>query len=214
MKDAVVNRYIGMYVLIAVIAVTLLVTPFNSIDPVNLPKLCLLVVVAFVAAGLVLSKRDFLLDRRFRTPLIVTGAFILQLILVLLVDNREMAIKFYGTASRNTGFIAYLSLSFLLVASMSTAGYLLVKRYVWALVFSGAALALYGFAQSKGIDFYEFSNAYQSNVFGTFGNPNFQSAFMGIAGAAALTLAIFSSLKLLHKVALVTFVALEVDQTI
>jgi len=210
MKDAVLNRYLGMYVLVAVIATTFLVTPYSSVDPTNLPKLCLLIVVAFVAAGLVLSKRTFLLDKSFRVPLIISGAFILQLILVLLIDSHTFSFKFYGTPSRNTGFIAYLSLSFLLVASMSTAGYLLVKRYVWALVFSGAALALYGFAQSKGINFYEFSNAYQSNVFGTFGNPNFQSAFMGIAGAAALTLAIFSSLKLLHKVVLVTFVALAV----
>jgi O-antigen ligase len=210
MKDAVLNRYLGMYILLAVIATTFLVTPYNSVDPINLPKLCLLIMVAFVAAGLVLSKRKFLFDKNFRVPLIISGAFILQLILVLLIDSNTFSFKFYGTPSRNTGFIAYLSLSFLLVASMSTAGYLLVKRYVWALVFSGAALALYGFAQSKGIDFYEFSNAYQSNVFGTFGNPNFQSAFMGIAGATALTLAIFSSLKLLHKVALVTFVALAV----
>lgn len=210
MKDAVLNRYLGMYVLVAVIATTFFVTPYNSVDPTNLPKLCLLIVVTFVAAGLVLSKRTFLLDKSFRVPLIISGAFILQLILVLLIDSHTFSFKFYGTPSRNTGFIAYLSLSFLLVASMSTAGCLLVKRYVWALVFSGAALALYGFAQSKGIDFYEFSNAYQSNVFGTFGNPNFQSAFMGIAGAAALTLAIFSSLKLLHKVVLVTFVALAV----
>jgi O-antigen ligase len=206
MKDAVVNRYIGMYVLIAVIAVTLLVTPFNSIDPVNLPKLCLLVVVAFVAAGLVLSKRDFLLDRHFRTPLIVIGAFILQLILVLLVDNREMAIKFYGTTSRNTGFVAYLSLTFLLAASMASAGYLLIKRYVWALVFVGAVLALYGVAQFNGYDFYSFNNAYESNVFGSFGNPNFQSAFMGISAATALTLAVFSSLKIYYKVALIALV--------
>ena len=199
-----------MYVLIAVIAVTLLVTPFNSIDPVNLPKLCLLVVVAFVAAGLVLSKRDFLLDRRFRTPLIVIGAFILQLILVLLVDNREMAIKFYGIPSRNTGFVAYLSLSFLLVASMASAGYLLIKRYVWALIFVGAALALYGVAQLNGHDFYNFNNAYASNVFGSFGNPNFQSAFMGIAAATALTMAAFSSLKIYYKFALVVLVAIAI----
>ena len=210
MKDAVVNRYIGMYVLIAVITVTLLVTPFHSIDPVNLPKLCLLVVVAFVAAGLVLSKRDFLLDRRFSTPLIVIGAFILQLILVLLVDNREMAIKFYGTTSRNTGFIAYLCLTFLLAASMASAGYLLIKRYVWALVFVGAALALYGVAQFNGYDFYNFNNVYESNVFGSFGNPNFQSAFMGISAATALTLAVFSSLKIYYKVALIALVAIAI----
>ena len=210
MKDAVVNRYIGMYVLIAVIAVTLLVTPFNSIDPVNLPKLCLLVVVAFVAAGLVLSKREFLLDGRFRMPLIIIGAFILQLILVLLVDKREMAIKFYGTTSRNTGFIAYLSLTFLLVASMASAGYLLIKRYVWALVFVGAVLALYGVAQFNGYDFYKFNNVYESNVFGSFGNPNFQSAFMGISAATALTLAVFSSLKIYYKVALTALVAIAI----
>ena len=192
MKDAVVNRYIGMYVLIAVIAVTLLVTPFNSIDPVNLPKLCLLVLVAFVAAGLVLSKRNFLIDGAFRTPLVVIGVFILQLVLVLLVDNRQLSFKFYGTPSRNTGFVAYLSLCFLLVASMASAGYQLIKRYVWSLVAVGTLLALYGVVQFKGIDFYKFNNAYGTNVFGSFGNPNFQSAFMGIAAATALTLAVFS----------------------
>ena len=210
MKDTVVNRYIGMYVLIAVIAVTLLVTPFNSIDPVNLPKLCLLVVVAFVAAGLVLSKKWFLLDKRYRAPLVVIGAFILQLILVLLIDNRDMAIKFYGTTSRNTGFIAYLSLSFLLVATMASAGQQLIKRYVWALVFVGAVLAIYGVSQFNGLDFYKFTNAYESNVFGTFGNPNFQSAFMGISAATALTMAVFGSLKIYCKVALVALVSIAI----
>jgi O-antigen ligase len=210
MKDTVLNRYLGMYILVSVIGTTFLVTPFNSADPTNLPKLCFLIMVAFVSAGLVLSKTTFLLEKAFRVPLIVIGAFILQLVLVLLNDGHTFSFKFYGTPARNTGFIAYLSLSFLLVASMATAGYLLVKKYVWALVFAGATLALYGFAQSKGHDFYKYIDAYESNVFGTFGNPNFQSAFMGITGAAALTLAIFSSLKLYHKVALVAFVALAI----
>ena len=210
MKDAVVNRYIGMYVLAAVISVSLFVSPINSLDPVSLPKLCLLIVVAFVAAGLVFSSEGFFREKGYRTSQLIVGGFTLHLILVFLVDNQTLAFKLYGTSSRNTGFIAYLSLSFLLVASLASAGYVLVKRYVWALVGVGSVLSLYGIAQSKGYDFYKFNNAYSSNVFGSFGNPNFQSAFMGIAGAAALTLAIFSSLKLLHKVVLVTFVALAV----
>ena len=210
MKDAVVNRYLGLYVLVAVSAVSLLVTPHNSLDPVNLPKLCLLIAVAFAAAGLVLSKSGFLRDNSYRTPLIIVGAFIVQLALVLLVDKHAFSFKFYGTPSRNTGFIAYISLSFLLVASLASAGYLLVKRYVWALVGVGTALALYGIVQSKGHDFYQFNNAYGSNVFGTFGNPNFQSAFMGIAAAVALTLAVFSSLKLYFKAALLVLVVLAI----
>jgi len=210
MKDTVVNRYLGSYVLVAVTAVTLLVTPFNSLDAVSLPKLCLLIVLAFVAIGLVLSKSLFLQDKKFRVPLIVVGAFILQLALVLLVDKSDFAFKFYGTPYRNTGFVAYLSLSFLLVASMASSGHLLIKRYSWALVYVGTVLALYGVAQFKGYDFYQFNNSYASNVFGSFGNPNFQSAFMGIAGATALTLAVFSSLRIYLKIALVAYTVLSI----
>ena len=199
-----------MYVLVAVTAVSLLVTPFNSLDPVNLPKLCLLVFVAFIAAGLVFSKTEFLVGRAHRLPVFVVGLFVLLLILVLLFDSRTFALKFYGTASRNTGFIAYLSLSFLLLASMASAGYVLIKRYVWALIAVGTVLVFYGLAQSQGHDFYKFNNAYGSNVFGSFGNPNFQSAFMGIAAATGLTLAVFSSLKIYFKLALIALVVLAI----
>jgi O-antigen ligase len=210
MKDDAARRYIGMYVLVAVIAVTLLVTPFNSLDPVSLPKMSLLIFLAFIAAGLVSSQSAFLRDKRFRFPMIIIGAFILQLVLVLVFDSRTFSFKFYGTSSRNTGFITYLSLSFLLVASMASAGYVLIRRYVWALVFVGGTLAVYGFIQNAGHDFYQFNNAYGSNVFGTFGNPNFQSAFMGIAGAVGLTLAVFSSLRIRYKVLLIGIVALAI----
>ena len=63
----------------------------------------------------------------------------------------------------------------------------------------GSVLALYGFLQETGNDFYRFVNAYESNVFGTFGNPNYQSAFMGIFSSVALTLIVFSRIQLLLK---------------
>jgi len=208
MKDSVVNRYIGICVLVAVTFVTLLATPFNSLDPFNLPKLCLLIAVAFIAAGLVLSKKSFLRDKNYRTPIVVVGAFIVQLTLVLFIDVHTFSFKFYGTPYRNTGFIAYISLSLLLVASLVSAGYVLIRRYLLALLGVGTALAFYGIAQSKGHDIFEYNNAYGSNVFGTFGNPNFQSAFMGIAAAVALTLAVFSSVNFYFKAALLVLVTL------
>ena len=210
MKEAVANRYIGIYVLVAVTGVSLLVAPFNSLDAVSLPKLCLLIALAFVAAGLVLSKSSLLMDKGFRVPLIVSCAFILQLILVFIVDNNDFALKFYGSPYRNTGFIAYLSLTFVLVASMASSGRLLIKRYAWALVSVGIVLALYGVAQFYGHDFYQFNNSYASNVFGSFGNSNFHSAFMGITGAIALTLAVFSSFKVYLKAALVALTTLSI----
>jgi hypothetical protein len=62
--------------------------------------------------------------------------------------------------------------------------------------------------QSRGIDFYEFENAYATNVFGTFGNPNFQSAFMGITGSAALTWLCFSRIRIFLKIGLSFFIVL------
>ena len=112
MKDRVVNWYIGMYVLVAVIAVTLLVTPFNSIDPVSLPKLSLLAVLSFIAVGFALSKVDFLKAKANRTVLLIIGFFIAQLFIVLLIDSRDFSefvkatrepIEFATPASRTRG---------------------------------------------------------------------------------------------------------------
>jgi len=204
------DRYLGMYVLLASAAVCLLVAPFNSIDPVNLPKLCLLVVLSFIAVGFAFSKIEFFKLKRNRVILLIIGLFILQLIIVLLVDKRDFSYKFYGTYGRNTGFVAYLSLSFLLLASLVSSSKLLLKRYVIAIVGSGAVLALYGIAQSKGFDFYEFNLGIGSKTFGSFGNSNFQSAFMGITAAAALTLVIYSKIKIYLKAGLFILTCLAI----
>ena len=199
-----------MYVLIAVIAVTLLVTPFNSIDPVNLPKLSLLAVLSFIAVGLASSEVEFFKTKKNRTVLLFIGIFIGQLFFVLLIDSRDFSYKFYGTFGRNTGFLAYLSLTFLLIASLVSASKLLLKRYVIAIVGVGSLLALYGVLQSKGHDFYQFDLGIGTNVFGTFGNANFQSAFMGSTAASSLTLGLFSKLKLHFKALFVLLVLLAI----
>ena len=204
------DRYLGMYVLLASGAVCLFVAPFNSIDPVNLPKLCLLIVLSFIAAGFAFSKIEFFKLKKNRVILSIIGIFILQLILVLLVDNRNFSLKFYGTYGRNTGFIAYISLSFLLLASLVSSSKLLLRRYVVALIGSGAALALYGIAQSRGFDFYEFDLGIGSKTFGSFGNSNFQSAYMGITAAAALTLVVYSKIKVYFKAGLFILTCLAI----
>ena len=204
------DRYLGMYVLLASAAVCLFVAPFNSIDPVNLPKLCLLIILSFIAAGFAFSKIEFFKLKKNRVILSIVGLFILQLILILLLDKRDFSLKFYGTYGRNTGFMAYLSLSFLLLASLVSSSKVLLKRYVVALIGSGVALALYGIAQSRGFDFYEFELGIGSKTFGSFGNSNFQSAYMGITAAAALTLVVYSKIKIYFKAGLVILTCLAI----
>jgi O-antigen ligase len=158
-----------------------------------------------VAAGFVVAKVDFLKDGKSKPVLILTGLFILQLFLVLLVDNRDFALKFYGIYGRNTGFAAYLSLIFLFIASVASGSVILLKRYLISLVAAGGLLALYGIAQSKGYDFYQFDLGIGTKTFGSFGNSNFHSAFMGITAATATSIMLFSRIKIYNK-ALLLFV--------
>lgn len=210
MKNRTDDRYLGMYVLLSSVAVSLFVAPVNSIDPVNLPKLCLLVTLSFVGVGFAFSRVDFIKAKKNRPALLVIGIFISLLFFALVADSRDFASKFYGTSGRNTGFVAYLGLSFLFFSSVVSATKILLKRYVVALVGSGAVLGLYGVAQFKGFDFYQFDLGIGTKVFGSFGNSNFQSAFMGITAATAITLVVFSRIQVYFKVGLLVLSLLAI----
>jgi O-antigen ligase len=188
--------------------VSLFVAPRNSVDPVSLPKLSLLAILGFLAGGFAFARVDFFKDKKSRPFIVLTSLFLLQLLIVFIFDNRDFAFKFYGTSSRNTGTLAYIALAFLMLASAVSASRKVLQRYSVSLVAVGLILSLYGILQSRGIDFYEFNNAYATNVFGTFGNPNFQSAFMGITGTVALTMVCFSHENVFIRLGLIVFVGL------
>jgi O-antigen ligase len=202
------QRYLGLYVLATSIAVSLFISPGNSIDPVSLPKLVLLSTLGFLAGGFAFARVDFFRARKARLFVVTIFLFLFQLLIVFVLDNRDFAFKFYGTSSRNTGTLAYTALALLMLASAVSASRKVLQKYSVSLVAIGCVLSLYGILQSRGINFYEFNNIYATNVFGTFGNPNFQSAFMGITGTVALTLVCFSRVNALIRLGLFVFVGL------
>ena len=202
------QRYLGLYVLATSIAVSLFISPANSIDPMNLPKLALLSIFGFLAGGFAFARVGFFKERKARAFVVLIFLFLFQLFIVFLFDKRDFAFKFYGTSNRNTGTLAYTALAFLMLASAVSASRKVLQRYSVSLVVAGSILGLYGILQSRGIDFYEFNNIYATNVFGTFGNPNFQSAFMGITGTVALTWVCFSQANNVIRLGLILFVGL------
>ncbi len=210
METAPTAKLLSSYVIFTAIAVSVFVSPWNSIDPVNLPKLVLLGVLSTIAFALTLSDASFLKNRESRFLKIVLSLFLLQLFLALVLSPDDFSFHFYGTSGRNTGFLAYLFLAFLLLASVSSASTYVLKKFAYSLVGVGFFLALYGLSQSFGIDFYDYDNAYGSNVFGTFGNPNFQSAFMGMTGSVALSLGVFGSFRLVNRIGLIVAFVLSI----
>ena len=205
-----VSRLLGTYVIVTSIVVSLFVSPWNSLDPVNLPKLVLLGFLSPIAVALSLSKIRFLVGKMSRIYVSVVLLFVIQLTLSLLLKSGDFAFHFYGTPSRNTGYLAYLCLSFLLIASATSANMQVLKKYSYSILGVGMVLALYGLAQSQGFDFFNYVNAYGSNVFGTFGNPNFQSAFMGMFATVAMSWAVFGSVEMKIRLLLIALSGLAI----
>jgi len=187
-------------VIFTCIAVSVFVSPWNSIDPVNLPKLVALGVFSTIAMGLFLGDVRFIKAKSSRIFFIVLGLFLAQLLLALILSPDDFSFHLYGAPGRNTGFLAYLFLAFLLLASASSGSPSVLKKFGLSLVSVGGLLGLYGLGQSQGIEFFDYLNAYGSDVFGTFGNQNFQSAFMGMVAAVSLTLGIFVQMKLTQRI--------------
>lgn len=189
------EKLLGTYVIAVTVAITLFVSPWNSIDPVNLPKMVLLGVLAVMSIAFIFSGNLAPKSKRNKWLFVSFGTFLMVLVIDLLTSSSDFAFKFYGTPSRNTGFLAYLSLALIaLVAAVSSSAQTL-KRFSITLLGVGTFLGVYGLAQSRGIDAFDYVNAYGSDVFGTFGNPNFQSAFMGMVGATALTWLVFGKVS-------------------
>jgi O-antigen ligase len=202
---------LSSYVIFTSIAVSVFVSPWNSIDPVNLPKLVALGILSMIGFGLALSDLRFAKSRSSRILMIVLILFVAQLLLALLFSPGDFSFHLYGTPNRNTGFLAYLFLSFLLFASAASATTEVLKKVAYSLLGVGGFLGLYGLGQWQGIDVFDYVNAYGSNVFATFGNPNFQSAFMGMTAAVGLTLGIFGQMKMAQRAGLMAICLLAIS---
>jgi O-antigen ligase len=182
----------------ALVAGTLLVTPYWSLDPINPIKMLAVSTAGFVGLGVLLVNQKALVLGRFRTPLILISGFMAWQLLVFLVSGGEKLQQLFGTSGRNTGLITYLAFSILLVVSMSVSSSGFAKKFLFAVLTVGITSLFYGIIQSIGADPIDWINPY-SPVMGFVGNPNFQSSLLGILGAIVFTQLLSGSAKIQIK---------------
>jgi len=111
--------------------------------------------------------------------------FVLQLFFILAFSGRNLVENFYGVFGRNTGILTYLSFVIMLFVSAVMASQFIISRFILIFLIVGVILIAYGLIQNFGHEPFPYSYTYGNKVIGTFGNPNFHSAFMGILGALA-----------------------------
>jgi O-antigen ligase len=189
---------LGKVLVWALVAVTLLVTPLWSLDPINPIKMLAVSAIGFMGLGVLLTNLKALSLGRFRVPLLLISGFMAWQFVVLVVSGGEKLQQLFGTNGRNTGLITYLAFSILFVVAMAASNAVFLNRFLFASLFVGIASLVYGLIQAAGADPFDWVNPY-SPVFGFLGNPNFQSSLLGILGSVVFTQLLSSAVKLQIK---------------
>ena len=123
-------------------------------DPINLPKMFVLVLSAAAVLGLALPA--FLSVRKFSSPVQRIGLVLLALLAFgLLVATVATDVKYtaiFGEFHRNNGFLSYLAMIILMAAASLVFNLKSVNRYFTFLAIAGLVLSFYGIIQGLGAD--------------------------------------------------------------
>jgi O-antigen ligase len=189
---------LGRVIAWGLMAATLLVTPWWSLDPINPIKMLAVVVTGFVCVGLIVSSRTTVTWSKYKLAFAPIAVFVIWQVLAMFVSDSQIVQQFFGVNGRNTGFITYLAFSLIFVGSAIASGAAFLKRLIPTVYIVGAASLGYGVIQAIGADPFNWVNPF-SPVFGFLGNPNFQSSLLGILGAIVFAQIFVKGLKLQFK---------------
>jgi len=177
--------------------VTLLVFTTGVTDPVNVNKLLALGIISCSAIAILTQKSYRFIWAQHKFLILALLGFLLASINSIIQSDSPIAQQLYGVYGRNNGFLLYLFLLLIFIATLSTGKISASKNVVYSLVIAGGVNIIYcGWVLTFG-DFVGWTNPY-GNILGTLGNPNFIGAFLGMFSSVLVSLAIvnFRNLKI------------------
>jgi O-antigen ligase len=160
-------------------------------DPINLPKMFVLILFAAITLGLsipALLSAHKLSSNTQKIGLGLIGLFAIGLLIsTFTTDVKYTAI--FGEFHRNNGFLSYFAMNVLMAAGSLVFNLKSVSRYFTFFGIAGLVLTFYGILQGLGADPVGWRIDYNPFIT-TLGNPNFTSGFLGLSGIAILYLAL------------------------
>jgi len=160
-------------------------------DPINLPKMFVLILFAAIVLGLAipaLLSAHKLSSSNQKVGLGLIGLFAVGLLIsTVATDVKYTAI--FGEFHRNNGFLSYFAMIVLMVAGSLVFSLKSVNRYFTFFGIAGLLLTFYGILQGIGADPVGWKIVYNPFIT-TLGNPNFTSGFLGLSSIAILYLAL------------------------
>jgi len=167
-------------ILIIASLIFLAITPWVNKDSIVVPKVILLFLLALFLLPRILQEYKQLYENTtLRILLIIIFLIIAQMLLVILISKAPIEQQVFGKMGRGLGFITAFSI---LIVTLATALFINPKGLsllIKTMIFTFSLSSTYSVFQSYGIDFVKWETKTNS-IFGTLGNPNFQSSAAAI----------------------------------
>jgi O-antigen ligase len=186
---------------------TLLVFP-KFTDPVNLPKFILLMSMSFALAthSKIINNVNFRFDYvrekcryAIHEPMTISLFLFVVGLFVSTIFSKSPMMGLFGLSGRRNGFLTYLSLFMIFLVAKKVSNWDSLHHYVQVLALVGVVQAMYMLIQYLGLDPLPWNTVHENKMFGTFGNPNFSSAFLAISFPAALYCAFSKLVPKIHR---------------
>ena len=163
--------------------VAILVITGTVTDPVNVTKLFALGGVAAAAVAVLMAFGLQELWASSKVLVVLVVLFLVASLNAIINSEAPLTQNFYGAYGRNTAFIAYLLLVAVILSVVVLRRENSFNYLIWGLFGAGIVNVIYCSWVIFFGDFIQWNNPY-GNLLGTFGNPNFIGAFLGLFAAS------------------------------
>ena len=163
-------------------------------DPINLPKMFVLVLSGGIVLGLALPallSAPRLTNGYRRIAIGLVATFVIGLLISTIATDVKYT-AFFGEYHRNNGALSYLAMAILMGAGALVFNLKSAERFFRFIAATGLLITVYGFTQVAKIDPIDWVITYNPLIT-TLGNPNFTSGLLGLSGIAILYLALATS---------------------
>ena len=183
------NTQIQKIIMLGASLITIIFLPGVVFHPFITPKFFILIIFASYLMFILFFNKKKLFLKMYNKYLLLIFGFIFWMLISMLASEVNFNDGFLGLNNRNEGFITYLCLATFMIAALVTSSEDFSVNILILISILGFSSGVYGLVQYFNLDLFTYLNEYNNNI-GFFGNPNFQSSFMGISATAAFSLAL------------------------
>ena len=192
------TRLAEVLIIWSLATVTLGITPYYSYDPINIFRFTMVLIFGAISAGVIFLGYRKIIVRAYLPVLVISFFFVAASSLALVKSNMNLTESLLGVSGRQTGFLTYISFTFLMLIGVTCSSKKILHSSTKLLIFCGVISTFYGIMQALGYETFNWISPY-SPVFGLFGNPNFYASFEAIAATATISYTLKENLPSFYR---------------